>query len=668
MEDITSKLDNILKETSNLPNSGKPPNIVVYSECQSSAICLKETLSLVLEKQRYTVYILNTSQMLTAPWLNNVCLLVIAGHISPDITNRLKSYVTDGNGRLLCFGSNLLDAFVPQLSGAEVKDEMGLLTFSKWSRVEVMHRVLKYQFSDEKNGLESFSNYLPNSITLSNSINDLTSFEVTTFGLEENSMTPSFILLTSKAGGKTLFSNVHLEFDLENHGLTENHQNLFKNDKYSTMNYSNCYEHCKKSSSNSGLSRKYQDLSNGEMSDNCTNKTCDSTKNCEVLTENFNISSKNLSESFKNSNRIRIDIFAEILKEHFGLLCASERTCEPEYTVGYFFGDPASKRKFLKDLESRMSSDGVLKLKRIGVKFCVGDVPPPSPSLLPVLVDGEEGCGGEFSVKSFFDELKTRKLGRLGVFASVMTSSMHVVDTRLVDGFVVVPRSLTRGVGRGENVWLSPAGCALFSLQVHVGFASLFAGRLGLLQHCVTLAAVECVLALPGCQRLSLGLKWPNDIYADKRLKLGGAIASSIVGSREAVCNLGVGVNLFNRLPTTCINDMIDALNAKEGTRVEHLTLEKFVAILLNRFEQLIDMVERGRIDEVIQLYYKHWLHSGSKVSVRTEDGSERQVTIVGIDNCGFLKVVDKDNRQFSVHPDGNSFDMMSGLIAPKVL
>ncbi|RZF46937.1 hypothetical protein LSTR_LSTR011768 [Laodelphax striatellus] len=646
MQEITTKLDNIL--TNSKPaSSGKPPNIVVYSEFQSSALCLRETLLLVLEKQRYTVYILNANQMLTAPWLNNVCLLVIAGDVSPDITNRLKSYVIEGNGRLLCFGSNLLEVFVPELSNAEVEDEIGTFTYSKWEHVELFHRVLKYRSSIEQDGFNSITNHIPNKISLPNAKNQLSNFDVTTTGQEENSQTPSFILLTSNSGGKTLFSNAHLEIDAANVQLKGNSSG-----------------NCKNFKNNIALSKNQTRTDNIPRvcisSDSCKNQSDPSVNHGDTF-ENHNVLSKNYNE-------IRIDIFADLLQKHFGLLCCGERSIiEPDYTVGFLFGDPACKRKFLQDLSSRLSDNGVLKLKKISVKFCVGEMdvtPTPSPTLLPVLVDDE--CS-EFSERLFFEELRTRRLGRLGVFCKVMTSSMHVVDTRLVDGFIVVPRSLTRGVGRGENVWLSPDGCALFSLQIHVTSESQFQGRLGFLQHCVTLAAVLCVRALPGCQQLIVNLKWPNDIYADKTMKIGGAIASSIVSSRDAVCNLGVGVNLFNRLPTTCINDMIDALNARNGSRVQHLTLEKFVAILLNQFEQLIDMVEAGRIDEVIELYYKHWLHSGSKVTVQTADGREEQVTIVGIDKCGFLKVVGANNRQFSVHPDGNSFDMMSGLIAPKV-
>lgn len=57
----------------------------------------------------------------------------------------------------------------------------------------------------------------------------------------------------------------------------------------------------------------------------------------------------------------------------------------------------------------------------------------------------------------------------------------------------------------------------------------------------------------------------------------------------------------------------------------------------------------------------------GAQVKVLDSSGTVRQVTILGIDEFGFLKVREASGKVFTVHPDGNSFDMMEGLIAPKL-
>ena len=57
---------------------------------------------------------------------------------------------------------------------------------------------------------------------------------------------------------------------------------------------------------------------------------------------------------------------------------------------------------------------------------------------------------------------------------------------------------------------------------------------------------------------------------------------------------------------------------------------------------------------------------SGSVVRLATQDGEE--VTILGIDSYGYLRVELKKSREvLSLQPDGNTFDIMKGLIATKI-
>lgn len=53
-------------------------------------------------------------------------------------------------------------------------------------------------------------------------------------------------------------------------------------------------------------------------------------------------------------------------------------------------------------------------------------------------------------------------------------------------------------------------------------------------------------------------------------------------------------------------------------------------------------------------------------MKITKSDGSSQAATIIGLDDYGFLKVRGERGEIFSVQPDGNTFDMLSGLIAPK--
>lgn len=52
--------------------------------------------------------------------------------------------------------------------------------------------------------------------------------------------------------------------------------------------------------------------------------------------------------------------------------------------------------------------------------------------------------------------------------------------------------------GRGGNAWLSPIGCAMFSMQIHVPMNSILAQGLPLIQHLVSVAIVSGIRSQPG--------------------------------------------------------------------------------------------------------------------------------------------------------------------------
>ena len=95
---------------------------------------------------------------------------------------------------------------------------------------------------------------------------------------------------------------------------------------------------------------------------------------------------------------------------------------------------------------------------------------------------------------------------------------------------------------------------------------------------------------------------------------------------------------------------------------------EEYFATVFNALEELTDMMECGREEEVYSLYYKYWLHSGQTVEVSNSDGDKFGAVVDSIDEFGFLRVKNVPTGQImTVQDDGNSFDMMRGLIAPKM-
>ena len=63
------------------------------------------------------------------------------------------------------------------------------------------------------------------------------------------------------------------------------------------------------------------------------------------------------------------------------------------------------------------------------------------------------------------------------------------------------------------------------------------------------------------CQNLSapldIRIKWPNDIYTSKGLKIGGVLIHTTWSKDRFNVVTGVGLNVSNRQPTTCTDQML---------------------------------------------------------------------------------------------------------------
>jgi biotin---protein ligase len=167
-------------------------------------------------------------------------------------------------------------------------------------------------------------------------------------------------------------------------------------------------------------------------------------------------------------------------------------------------------------------------------------------------------------------------------------------------------------------------------------------------------------------QDLDIKLKWPNDIIANGTTKIGGLVINSAIHSSHAVCNIGVGVNLSNSNPTLCLNDLIKEYNTRHNKTLPLLSYERTFALIFNEIEMLLKRTQTGDFDHLYELYYTYWLHTNAEVTIATASGAERTGKITGIDDYGYL-LVNIDGVLEAVQPDGNSFDMLRGLIAPKV-
>jgi len=71
----------------------------------------------------------------------------------------------------------------------------------------------------------------------------------------------------------------------------------------------------------------------------------------------------------------------------------------------------------------------------------------------------------------------------------------------------------------------------------------------------------------------------------------------------------GMGLNLSNKDPTTCINEQIEEYNKRNGKKLPPISYELYLALAFTELERLYNVVQSGGTDDFLQLYYRFWLH-----------------------------------------------------------
>ncbi|XP_065355202.1 biotin--protein ligase isoform X2 [Calliphora vicina] len=586
----------------------KPLNVLVYAETSTAKESAVSTLKEILADNTYTIYPLTAQQVEQKHWLNTTALLVVCGTVPNTIGELFVDYFLRG-GKVLSLCSDILHFILPTYRTAEVREhELVQFSYDKWQKVKMMHHIFCYQPSPVKKNFSTdsddsaYTNSRKPSIELKDLKGDMHQLDVKVLGTEETWNTPSLLLANNT-----------------------------------------------KSGGKAVFSQVHLEINPSEF---------------EADESKFSI--------LKQNDKIRHEIFADLLKNHLTLSVQGNKSTangsEPKlvFKNAYFLGRHEAKFELLEKLKSSVNGDNVLTTPKLAMKFCGPDdkLPKVNSNILPILI---HSCPEDFSTVDYFENLKTSYMGRLVIYAPIVNSSQHVISNlELTNGIAVIPRQQTDGMGRSNNQWLSPLGCAMFSIQLHITLDTPLGQRLPLIQHIVGAAMVNSLKNHPLYKVLNLGLKWPNDAYANGINKIGGLVVKTTLMGTNAIVNIGCAINLDNRKPTICINDMIRDYNSANQQKLPSIKYEMILALMFNEIERLVELVQTGDFESFYKLYYDLWLHSNQSISICDQDGSKKEAKVIGIDEYGYLKVKLTNGIVEVVQPDGNSFDMLKGLIIPK--
>lgn len=131
------------------------------------------------------------------------------------------------------------------------------------------------------------------------------------------------------------------------------------------------------------------------------------------------------------------------------------------------------------------------------------------------------------------------------------------------EGLCVIAREQTAGRGRQGRSWTSPAGEGLYVsvvLRPEIPAAE---------STIITLAAAVAVAeTLTADFRMSVDIKWPNDVLASGRKVCGILVESAIENGRLQYAVMGIGVNVAQRFFPDEIRESATSLSLEIGRAV----------------------------------------------------------------------------------------------------
>ncbi|THH02031.1 hypothetical protein EW026_g756 [Hermanssonia centrifuga] len=250
--------------------------------------------------------------------------------------------------------------------------------------------------------------------------------------------------------------------------------------------------------------------------------------------------------------------------------------------------------------------------------------------------------------------------GEAFMYGEVVTSTQTLLDknprflSSLPSPLLSLATHQIAGRGRGGNSWVSPVGCLQFSLRLRVALSTIPPARLVFVQYLFALAVVEACRddGVLGSLGDKIRLKWPNDIYIvgddenEKATKVAGILVYTTFDGNDVDIVIGCGVNVLNPPPIASLASLIPSGVDRK------LSMERTAAIIMAKFQSMWTtfLAHKGSFDPFMDLYLGRWLHSDSyKYDTPSPGGGYAG-------SQGFI----------DLQPDGNTFDLMSGLIMMK--
>ncbi len=219
---------------------------------------------------------------------------------------------------------------------------------------------------------------------------------------------------------------------------------------------------------------------------------------------------------------------------------------------------------------------------------------------------------------------------RLKTITSTNTYALELLKTRNVpNGTIIITDEQTAGKGQDKAKWESEAGKNLtITLILYPDF--LLAEKQFQLNKCIALGIHDFVKSTFNDHKVHI--KWPNDIYIDKKKVAGTLIVNSIIGNAFEFSVIGIGLNINQKLFRSDAPNPV-SFQMLSGKEIDlDVALKELCANVSNRYDQLI----KNNIS-VINNDYLNSLYQINSWNKYNYKGSIIEAMIMGVSEYGRL-------------------------------
>lgn len=225
----------------------------------------------------------------------------------------------------------------------------------------------------------------------------------------------------------------------------------------------------------------------------------------------------------------------------------------------------------------------------------------------------------------------TQRLDKLEVLLDVGSTNTYLFRQSadyMGQRYAVLSEKQSAGKGRRGRIWVSP-----FGKSIYLSLLTTFAGGITSLEGLSLMVAIAVERALVSLGVEGIGLKWPNDLYAQGK-KLAG-ILLEVNGEYSSHCQvvIGVGLNL--------------ALNEKDAAEIEQpwvelrslkagLSRNQVAAAVLNELLSIVDEFQQQGFAPYQQYWSERDIYHNQQVRI-VSGNKEKTGVVKGVNRKGEL-------------------------------